>query len=275
VPCSAPPRGFTDTKLPWSDVINNNPCGGKVLQRAGRVAPAAADGCQGYWRVHETQGAVAADSSGLGNDAAYIGGPTLGQPGAQGGNAVLLDGSTQWIETPVAFPTCGDVFTLMGWARMPTFKYSALFSRNGAYLVRFLSSLGFGLTVYGLGAVVSSTSVPVADGQWHHYAVAKNGATACKLFFDGADVSGAVTNQTCGAGSASGVRIGSSHNGAPSVEAMPGLIDEPMIFNTYLSAARIAEFAKGKDTSADGLCSFHYQMKYGGAAVSTPITVEP
>jgi hypothetical protein len=30
VPCSKPVRGKTDLKLPWSDVINNDPCGKPV-----------------------------------------------------------------------------------------------------------------------------------------------------------------------------------------------------------------------------------------------------
>jgi hypothetical protein len=38
VPCIATPRGFTDTKLPWSDQINNNPCGKAVVTVANGVA---------------------------------------------------------------------------------------------------------------------------------------------------------------------------------------------------------------------------------------------
>ena len=131
-----------------------------------------------------------------------------------------------------------------------------------------------GLAFAGMGLIMTALSPSYFDGNWHHFAIAKNGATATKLYYDGADVSGAVTNQTVPAGSGD-IRVGASHNGALAVEAFPGSIDEPMFFNTYLSAARIAEFAKGKDTSADGLCSFHYQMKYGAAAVRTPITTEP
>jgi hypothetical protein len=278
VTCAAKPRGFTDTYDPWSDAIDNNPCGKKALLRQGPAIATTAEGCQGWWRLDESSGAVAYDALGA-NNANYVGSPILSPPGAQSGapnGAVLLDGATQYIATAPTFPFCGDVFTLMVWARLspsPPARQCALFSRNGAYLVRMNPSTpNFSLTIFSLGTVVTATGI-AADTLWHHYTVAKNGATTTKLYVDGADVGGAVANQTCPNGSGS-ILIGASHNGGTGMEPFPGQLDEPMIFNTYLAPARIQEFAQGRDVSADSLCSFHYQQKYG-QPLQQPIVVEP
>jgi Concanavalin A-like lectin/glucanases superfamily len=269
MPCTAPSRNNLGVL---------GPCAYKALQRAGPAAPTTAEGGLGWWKTDEASGAtVAADAFGA-NPANYVGGPIPVVPGAQGGQAVLLDGATQGLETAAGFPTCGDVFTLMCWARLsisPPARQMALFSRTSAYLFR-MSNTNLYLTIYAVGNPVNSPGgIVPTDGLWHHYCVAKNGTAAVKLYFDGVDVSASPNPALVCPNGAGTVRIGCSHNGAFANEAFPGAIDEPMIFNTYLSAARIAEFAKGKDTSADSLCQFHYQMKYGQRVMQQPIVVEP
>jgi hypothetical protein len=49
MPCSATPRGFTDTKLPWSDVINNNPCAIKAVTSVNGIDVTAEALCQFHW----------------------------------------------------------------------------------------------------------------------------------------------------------------------------------------------------------------------------------
>ena len=46
MPCAATPRGFTDTKIPWSDLIQNNPCGGKAVTSVAGVNVAAESLCE-------------------------------------------------------------------------------------------------------------------------------------------------------------------------------------------------------------------------------------
>lgn len=53
--CAATPRGFTDTKLPWSDVIQNNPCGMKALTSVGGANVAAENLCLPHWAVKHGQ----------------------------------------------------------------------------------------------------------------------------------------------------------------------------------------------------------------------------
>jgi hypothetical protein len=51
VPCAAHPRGFLDTKLPWSDAINNNPCGTKALTSVNGADVTAASLCRFHWAM--------------------------------------------------------------------------------------------------------------------------------------------------------------------------------------------------------------------------------
>ena len=50
-PCVATPRGFTDTKLPWSDVIQNNPCGVKAVTSVAGVDVTAENLCLVHWQA--------------------------------------------------------------------------------------------------------------------------------------------------------------------------------------------------------------------------------
>src|SRR4029450_4076028 len=120
-------------------------------------------------------------------------------------------------------------------------------SRNGAYLFR-SSNANVYLTIYGIGTPVGSAPPP-GDGLWHHYCAAKNGTTAAKIYVDGVDVSTSPNPSfVCPNGSGT-VLIGASHNGGVGMEPFPGWIDEPMVFNTYLPAARIPEVSKGRAAS--------------------------
>jgi hypothetical protein len=55
MPCAATPRGFTDTKLPWNDVIQNNPCGLKAVTSVGGVNVAAENLCPLHWQLKHGQ----------------------------------------------------------------------------------------------------------------------------------------------------------------------------------------------------------------------------
>jgi hypothetical protein len=60
MPCAATPRGFTDTKLPWSDVVNNNPCGIKAVTSVAGVDVTAAARCIFHWTLINGQAALKA-----------------------------------------------------------------------------------------------------------------------------------------------------------------------------------------------------------------------
>jgi hypothetical protein len=49
MPCAATPRGLNDTKLPWSDLVNNNPCGKPIVSTVDGVSVAAQNLCLGHY----------------------------------------------------------------------------------------------------------------------------------------------------------------------------------------------------------------------------------
>ena len=58
MPCAATPRGFNDVKLPWSDAINNNPCGKPIVSTVNGVSVAAANQCLSHWAMAQGYAAV-------------------------------------------------------------------------------------------------------------------------------------------------------------------------------------------------------------------------
>jgi hypothetical protein len=62
MPCAATPRGLTDAKLPWSDAINNNPCGKPIVSTVNGVSVAAQNLCLGHFAMKngltEVKGAI-------------------------------------------------------------------------------------------------------------------------------------------------------------------------------------------------------------------------
>ena len=87
-----------------------------------------AKGPVGYWRLGESMGVTASDSSGNGYDGAYMGNPTLGDPGAINNDpdtAVTLHGagSGDFVEipdqagAPFSQPTSGAGLTVEVWMR--------------------------------------------------------------------------------------------------------------------------------------------------------------
>lgn len=87
-----------------------------------------AKGPVGYWRLDESGGPTAADTSGYGADGAYLGNPNFGQPGAIAGSAdtaIGLNGfsSGDYVEmrdpdgAPFSQPTSGAGLTVEVWRR--------------------------------------------------------------------------------------------------------------------------------------------------------------
>src|SRR5262249_54513852 len=74
-----------------------------------------ADNPIGYWRLGETSGPTAFDSSGLGHNGTYTGGVTLGVPGAivdDPNTAARFNGSTGYVAVPGGPFNMANNFTL-------------------------------------------------------------------------------------------------------------------------------------------------------------------
>lgn len=189
-----------------------------------------------YWRLGEASGTTAVDQKGV-NPGIYTGGVTLGVAGAVPGNtAASFDGTNDYVSVPdsISLQT-GDIFTLEAWV-----KPSQLGVNNGifgkAYAYYFYLDSNNRLVLYkagtGYGTIASSTTTISDTTSYHHVVATKNGATV-KLYIDGVDVTGTVSNKTITSPTNS-TTIGRYAG------YMHGVIDEAAIYNTALSASTIA-----------------------------------
>jgi Concanavalin A-like lectin/glucanases superfamily len=281
MPCIATPRGLTDVQYPWSDAIDNNPCAKKALQRLGLPDPLA-DSPRGYWSFDERQDTSIIDRSGNGNNGTWLGsGAKVYVPGDPftKGYAAAFDGQS-YISIPSnAALDLGDAWTVEARVNSANPYFGAaqqaaiLCKQAGAYELRVDAVTGkLQLLVAGTGPIVTSSINMPLDGQWHHVVGGKSvGGGNGKLYIDGVDVT-VVTNPYSAANNTNPLLIGMEGIG---LRPWVGLIDEVRIYAGLLTPAQIQARALGKDVSADSLCQFHYQMKYGQNVMQQPILVEP
>lgn len=215
----------------------------------------------GYWRLDEGAGDTNAyDWSGKGG-AATIQNPT-GAVRAEPGQLADLNTSTKLLGSPAGYVKVpddpvvrvNDTFTLEAWIRR-----SDLTARDMQIFNDFGSGFGFRVNVAhklelfanGNGAQIAASTSTILDTSWHHVAATKTGATV-KLYIDGVDVTGAVTNQTL-TSSTSGFHIGNS-------DALTGpwygWIDEAALYPSALSATRIQAHHAAASTPLPGFQRF-------------------
>jgi hypothetical protein len=203
-------------------------------------AVAGTSGLLGYWRLGERSGTTACDTAG-GNPGTYTGGITLGQGGAVPGDtdaAPLLNGTSGWVSIPpLASLSTGDTFSVEGWVKRGSIGgtvIQAIASKQGsAWTLAFDTSNRLVLRS-GTSTIAASTTALTDTSGWHYVAATKSGATV-RLYLDGANVTGTVTNVTL-ANSTSPLAIGQTGNGS----YFKGQLDEIALYGTALSAAQTA-----------------------------------
>ena len=204
-------------------------------------------GLVSYWRLGEASGTSACDSYGS-NAGAYQGGFRLGATGAIAGDpdtATTFDGSTATVSVAhSASLDVGDSFTVEAWVKRAAFgapDYQAIASQQAnAWLVAFNAANKLVLRQAKVGDLMQSTRT-ITDTSWHHVAVTKSGATV-RMYIDGADVSGSVTNRTM-ANNTLPLVIGQSSGTA----FLNGTVDEVAVYAKALTPAQVANhYNKGR-----------------------------
>ncbi len=148
---------------------------------------AVLSGVIGHWRLDETNGTTAVDSSVNANHGTYVGNPTLGVNGAYpptSGTAVELNGSSQYVDTTRSLLSNLTEFTLTGWVRPDQVaNQTSFFGQNdvveigiryGTNQVNFWTAAAGEINVTG--------ELPI--GQWTHIAAVGNGSDL-KLYING------------------------------------------------------------------------------------------
>ena len=240
-----------------------------------------------YFRVGESTGTVARDSSGNGADGIYSGGVTLGQPGAVSGTsntAVSLNGSDGAVAagSPVNNPT---TYSEELWFNTTT--------NRGGKLIGFGSnqtggSGGYDRHVYmfddgrlRFGVWTGQTNVidtdrSYNDGAWH-YVVATQSSDGMKLYVDGVLVG---TNPQTQAQDYTGYwRLGGDNTwGGNSSNYFAGTLDEAAVYSTALSADQVkahylaggGELANQPPTAAFSSSTSFLTASFDSSASSDP-----
>ena len=201
-------------------------------------------GLVSYWRLGETSGTTAADSKGA-NRGRYRNGVALGRPSAllhDANPSAGFDSANDYVGVADhASLDSGDSFTLEAWVKRSSASHATntvLSKGSSCWRLSFVNNV-LTLTKSGSGTVATA-SVPTTDTSgFHHVVAAKSGGTV-RLYIDGVDRTGAVTNRTI-ASSSPGPNIGRHTAGT---EYFAGLIDEAAIYNAALGEAQVQQHFK-------------------------------
>jgi len=278
----------------WGDNIDFNALNRNGQQLVRNAIEWAADTFVGHWKLDETSGATAVDSSTYGNDGTFTRSPTLGVAGAYPGEvatAVDFDGSNDHV-TLGNLDVTGYQITLAAWINADSFSGSAsriVAKANGSGL----SNNYWSLTTYSSGGsnflgilfktdsggtiFIPSSTEALEIGEWTHVAAVYNGSTI-KLYKNGVEI-----YSTSVAGDiTSGPTIPVWIAGSPSNEKyFDGQIDDVRIYSRSLSAEEIAELYglmghwkmnEGTGTTAADSMAFGNDATLSGATWITDCT---
>ena len=200
-----------------------------------------------YYRLDETSGATAADSSGNGNNGTYTSsGVTYGASGAllnDSNTAVGLAGSAEISDTSLPV-SAGQAYTMEFWFQVSSSQYSSGTLDLGA-------SPGGTLQLTNGGTTLMTEWVPdhnnkpafglpyaVNDGTWHLFDVEYDApfGSGCTVLLDGSVVGSESGSNTCGVSNGPGLIIGAFGDGNPTA----GAFDEVAVYPTLLPGTRVA-----------------------------------
>lgn len=205
-------------------------------------------GLVGWYKFDETSGTVANDSSGLGNNGTYTGGPTLAMASnghAAMGTAVDFNGSN-YVQVAGLFGSPSSV-SLAAWAKLDASDTnSAEIVSLGDHVSLRLKNNSAELYYYnGSTWVGTAVNRVIAQTGWHHYAAVFDETGTYKLYIDGNEAaSGALSGSIPYAGLGANTRIGSHGNGQTTYD-FDGRIDDVRIFKRPLTADEVYQLYRG------------------------------
>ena len=219
----------------------------------GYATQVLADSPRGYWRLNETGGSTAIDSSGNGLNGTYVGTPTLGTTGATTGTAMTLAGDSpaaSYVQVPhnSLLAITGDI-TMEAWVNLTASSnywwilFKGITGNPSSYSWRFDNTetratayIGDGSTQMPLRAA-GDGSANVTLSTWAHVAMTITAAGASTAYLNGVAVgtdANALTRTDDGGPLFIGTRNGDFLTG------FNGSLDEVAVYASVLSPSRIA-----------------------------------
>ncbi len=199
-------------------------------------------GLVGRWKLDETSGTTAADSSGLGNSGTLTNGPTWTTSGVYDGG-LTFDGTDDKVvvNNKQHFQLYED-FSCAGWVKLTnttTAWRSVVGKGSNYYLETYGDQVYFGYYDGSAWKEVSTSSGTLKAGKWYHVAGSfDNTANTLKIYVDGALKSSAAATTTP-ASSSDKLQIGAAYDSAS--QFFPGTLDDVRVYNRALTASEPAE----------------------------------
>jgi len=231
--------GKRKTKIMWHDTQDN------AWQNPQAFGNAELAGMLGWWKFDETDGNVAADSSGNGNNGALVGNPVWRPQGGKLGGAIELNSKGDYvkIDNESAFDITGQI-TISAWVNITSVpqEWTGIVTKGDT---AWRLSTDFANNVFHFGVAAQdylNGKASVGSGQWHNVLCVYDGQKM-SIYVDGKlDVSkprtGPIATNDCP------VAIGEN------LELMGhcwhGLIDDVRVYNYALSPNEISALAAGQ-----------------------------
>jgi hypothetical protein len=217
-----------------------------ALMCASSVRANTLDGLVGWWKLNETSGTVAVDSSVYGNNGTLTNGPTYASNCARSGCLSFVD--PQYVEIPDsnALDIGGDQMTLAVWVKPTSGDYRTIVAKGYVHayamrLTRDSEPIKAFFDIYNVSGVNAraGTYNNIVNGQWTHLAGVYNGSTVC--LYVNRVVDGACASLTGSVEpNALTLRVGKSQSLAV-LEYFNGAIDDVRIYNRALTAQEVAD----------------------------------
>jgi hypothetical protein len=198
-------------------------------------------GLVGHWKMDETSGTVAADSSGMGRNGTVIG--TATWTAGKVNNCIQLNGTNR-VEVSSLMGAPKNV-TLAGWANLTAGDTGgAEIVSIGDYIALRLNEGSVSKVFFYNGSswVSVSASQTFAGTGWHHFAgVFSDDQNFCKLYIDGTEVASTSTSVTLSySGLGTKTVIGANGNAGTTTD-FNGKLDDIRIYSRVLCPTEIQE----------------------------------
>lgn len=199
-----------------------------------------------HWKLDETSGTVALDSSTAGNDATYVGSPTLGVGGAFPTETLFgieLDGATQSVTSGASLLNNLTQFTIGGWVRPDsTVPDKSIFGQND------LIELGIDyannqieLWTNAGGSISATYYLP--PGKWSHVLATGDG-TALRVYVNGVEIAAGGSATSSYGSNASVFKIGEGVLDSTG-DYYDGRLDDVIVYGRAVCAEEARGLYKG------------------------------
>lgn len=207
-------------------------------------------GMTGWYKLDETSGTSATDSTGLGNSGTFSGSPTLGATanGATSqGYAAAFNGAN-YMQASGLFDSSSSV-SASAWVRLDGADSAGadVVSLGDYFRLRLNGGTSGAAVSYYNGStdVTATVSQIILDTGWHHFAAVLRSGDTLKLYVDGVEAaSTAVSGGISYAGRGSNTRI-ASHGNSGTTTDLTGRIDDVRIFNRAMTPEEVYYLYRG------------------------------